>query len=91
MGSLEQSLGRTNEYSEHKHGNNKKTEDFVRRMDKLGEKRFQDELKENSNLNSNVKSNQKPIAPKSVPRSRNSSPGSRGHKPSGRGLRGRKR
>ena len=91
MGSLEQSLGKTSEYSDHKHGNNKKTEDFVRRMDKLGEKRFQDELKENSNSNSNVKSNQEPIASKPVPRFRNSSPGGRGHKPSGRGSRGRKR
>lgn len=95
MGSLEQSLGRTSEYNDHKHGNNRKTEAFVRRMDDLGKKppkeEVKDELKDNNNSNSNVKSNQKPIAPKSVPRFRNSSPGGRGHKPSGRGSRGRKR
>ncbi|OUN47454.1 hypothetical protein B5G19_09695, partial [Enterococcus cecorum] len=78
MGSLEQSLGRTNEYSDHKSGNNRKMTSFVRRMDDLGKQSSKDGLKENNNLNPNNKSNQKP-----VPRPRNSSPGGRGKKPSG--------
>lgn len=89
--SLEQSLGRTSEYSDHKHGNNRKMTSFVDRMDALGKQFSKDELKENNNLNPNGKSNQKPIAPKPVPRSRNSSLGGRGKKPSVRGSRGRRR
>lgn len=96
MGSLEQTLGRTSEYSDHKRGNESKTDSFVRRMNNLGnqppKEDPKDESKDNNNLNSNDKSNQKPIAPnKPVPRFRNSSPGGRGHKPSGRGSRGRRR
>lgn len=86
MGSLEQSLGRTSEYSDHKRGNEKKMTSFVDRMDALGKQPSKDGLKENNNLNPNNKSNQKP-----VPRPRNSSPGGRGKKPSGRGARGRRR
>ena len=90
MGSLEQTLGKTSEYSDHKRGSTIKMDNFVRRMENL-ETRASDESKGDKNLSTN--SNPKVTKVKSIPKSKNSSPGGRGKKPlgKGRGSRGRRR